>query len=182
MLSGRAMIVPGPLQRFLDRTFPWLAERVVVLKAISFGMIGVINGVIDATVFFLALAYLTPSLVIANVLGWLVAVSCSYVMNSYVTFAAESGRTLRLADYLRFVASGIAAVTATTITLVIAAKFMPVWAAKALAIGVSFLVNFSLTHLVVFRERGAADAPIPPPKGEGGSARSAEPGGVNFGR
>ena len=34
-------------------------------------------------------------LIAANVLAWMVAVSGSYVMNSYVTFAAESGRKLR---------------------------------------------------------------------------------------
>ena len=42
---------------------------------------------------------------------------------------------------------------ATTTTLVIAANFMPVWAAKALAILVSFAVNFSITHFVVFRPK-----------------------------
>jgi putative flippase GtrA len=150
------MIVPAPLQRALERSLPWLAERVVVLKVISFGMIGVVNAIIDASVFFLALGLLTSSLVTANVLAWFVAVSCSYVMNSYVTFAAESGRTLRFSDYRRFVASGIVGVVANTTTLVIAAMFVPVWAAKAMAILVSFLVNFSLSHFVVFRpSRGA---------------------------
>ncbi len=38
--------------------------------------------------------------------SWLVAVSGSYVMNSYVTFAAESGRRLRWRAYGTFVASG----------------------------------------------------------------------------
>ena len=51
------------------------------------------------------------------------------------------------------------AVTASTITVVLAAKFMPVWAAKAIAILVSFAVNFSITHFVVFRAKGErADA------------------------
>jgi len=30
---------------------------------------------------------------------------------------------------------------------------MPVWAAKAIAILVSFAVNFSITHFVVFRTK-----------------------------
>ena len=46
------------------------------------------------------------------------------------------------------------AVTASTIAVVIAAKFMPVWGAKAIAILVSFAVNFSITHFVVFRPKG----------------------------
>jgi putative flippase GtrA len=153
MLSDPAMILPSPLQRALERSLPWLAERMVVLKALSFGTIGLVNAIVDASVFFLALWLLTASLVAANVLAWLVAVTGSYVMNSYVTFAAESGRTLRLADYGRFVMAGIVGVIANTTTLVIAATAMPVWAAKVLAILVSFLVNFSLSHFVVFRPR-----------------------------
>jgi putative flippase GtrA len=154
MLSDPAMILPAPLQRALERSLPWLAERMVVLKALSFGTIGLVNAIVDASIFFLALWLLTSSLVAANVLAWLVAVSGSYVMNTYVTFAAESGRKLRLADYGRFVMAGIVGVIANTTTLVIAATAMPVWAAKALAILVSFLVNFSLSHFVVFRPRG----------------------------
>jgi putative flippase GtrA len=74
-------------------------------------------------------------------------------MNSFTTFAAETGRELRLKDYAGFVGSGLAAVIATTTTVVVAANFMPVWSAKAIAILVSFVVNFSLTHFVVFRPK-----------------------------
>ncbi len=127
----------------------------MVVKAFNFALVGVVNTAIDAAIFFLALRFLTDSLVAANVLAWLVAVSCSYVMNSFTTFAAESGRKLRRKDYLRFVASGVLAASASTITLVLAAKFMPIWAAKGMAIGVSFAVNFSLSHFVVFPARRA---------------------------
>jgi len=128
-------------------------QRAVSLKALSFATVGVVNTAVDATVFFLLLAYATSSLVAANVGGWLVAVSGSYVMNSFTTFSAETGGKLRLKDYAGFVGSGIVAVIATTTTLVIAAQFMPVWAAKGLAILVSFAVNFSITHFVVFRPK-----------------------------
>jgi putative flippase GtrA len=50
--------------------------------------------------------------------------------------------------------SGIFAVTVSTTTVVIAAKFMPIWAAKAIAILASFVVNFTITHFVVFRPKG----------------------------
>jgi putative flippase GtrA len=92
-------------------------------------------------------------LITANVAAWLVAVTGSYVMNSFTTFSAETGGKLRLKDYAGFVGSGIVAVIATTTTVVIAAQFMPVLAAKGLAILVSFAVNFSITHFVVFRPR-----------------------------
>lgn len=126
-------------------------DRAVTLKAVSFALVGLVNTAVDATVFFLLLAYATSSLIVANVGAWLVAVTGSYVMNSYTTFAAESGRQLRLKDYVGFLGSGVAAVIATTTTVVLAANVMPIWAAKGIAILVSFVVNFSITHLIVFR-------------------------------
>ena len=141
------------LSQLTDRLTAAWHERAIALKAVSFGLVGVVNTIVDATVFFLALATLTSSLVVANVLAWIVGVSGSYVMNSFTTFARESGRQLRWRAYGTFVVSGIAGVIANTTTLLIAAQFMPVWAAKGCAILVSFVVNFSLSHFVVFRGR-----------------------------
>jgi putative flippase GtrA len=143
-----------PLDRLFCRLTRSWHERAVALKAVSFAMVGVVNTFVDASVFFLAYAYLTSSLVAANVLAWAVGVSGSYVLNSFITFAKESGRQLTLRAYGTFVASGLVGVVANTATLVIAAQHMPVWGAKACAILVSFLVNFSMSHFVVFRQRG----------------------------
>jgi len=138
----------------------FLKRQVMLVKATSFALVGVVNTVIDLAVFTLAYNFLPlPSvsdkvhLVLANLIAWFVAVSCSYVMNSTFTFAAESGRQLRWRDYGTFVASGVVGAAANTTTLVLAAYVVPVWIAKAMAIGVSFLVNFSMSHFVVFRKR-----------------------------
>ena len=147
------MVLPAPLETLRARLLQAWRDRAVTLKALSFATVGVINTAVDATIFFLLLAYATSSLVVANVTAWLIAVTGSYVMNSFTTFSAETGGKLRLRDYAGFVGSGVVAVIATTTTVVIAAKFMPIWAAKGLAILVSFGVNFSLTHFVVFRPR-----------------------------
>jgi putative flippase GtrA len=143
-------------------------------KAISFALIGVVNVLIDTSVFLLAYSYLrshqaalrpldalaqlcacanrdTFVLVTANVMAWVVAVSGSYAMNSFITFAVESGRRLRWRDYGTFVASGILGATASTTALVVAAHFMPVLPAKGCAILTAFVVNFSMSHFVVFR-------------------------------
>jgi len=95
-------------------------------------------------------------LITANTMSWLVAVSCSYVMNSHITFAAESGRQLRWKSYGIFVASGVLGAVANTTALVIAAKFMPLLAAKGVAVLAGFGVNFSMSHFVVFRARRPA--------------------------
>ncbi len=153
-------------------------NRGLSVKAVSFALVGVVNTAVDYGVFLLARAVLAGSaaglaaigslndlcqcssatattLVIANLISWSVAVTGSYIMNSSITFAAESGRQLRLGAYLKFVGSGIAGLLTNTATLLFAAEILllPVWLAKAVAILTSFAVNFSLSHFFVFRVR-----------------------------
>ncbi|MGZ3285423.1 MAG: GtrA family protein [Xanthobacteraceae bacterium] len=146
---------PPPFDRLQRRlTEAWRA-RGVTLKAASFALVGVFNTFVDLGVFLAAYNVLKLPLIPANVLAWLVAVSGSYVMNSFITFAAESGRRLHWRAYAAFVASGIAGVITNTTILVVASTWlgMPVLGAKLLAIAASFVVNFSLSHFVVFRTR-----------------------------
>jgi putative flippase GtrA len=129
-------------------------ERAVLLKAASFATIGVINATIDFSIFAFAHYYLGWRVVPANVVAWMIAVTNSYLMNSLTTFAAESGRRLRLKDYGMFVASQVGGLIANTLTVYALATFLvAAWIAKLAAIGVTFLVNFSLSHFVVFRRR-----------------------------
>ena len=147
------MALPLPLENLRLRVTGAWRRRAVALKALSFATVGLVNTAVDAAIFFLMLGFVTSSLIVANVSAWLVAVSGSYVMNSFTTFSAETGGRLRLKDYAGFVGSGLIAVVATTTTVVLAANYLPVWAAKGVAILVSFVVNFSITHFVVFRAR-----------------------------
>ncbi|MGH6672920.1 MAG: GtrA family protein [Xanthobacteraceae bacterium] len=164
----------------------WLADRwdkrSLTLKALSFALVGVLNTLVDFSVFLIAQALYarspaalslfytaamscrcaspaTVSLVAANMTSWIVAVTGSYVMNSAITFAAESGRKLRWRSYAIFLASGVAGWLANTVVLVFAAQtlLLPVWLAKVIAILASFCVNFSLSHLIVFRARPVLD-------------------------
>lgn len=144
---------PPPLDRLQRRLTQAWQTRGVTLKAASFAMVGVVNTFIDLGIFLAAYNVLKLPLIPANVLAWLLAVSGSYVMNSFITFAAESGRQLRWRAYGAFVASGVAGVITNTAILVVASYWLPVLAAKLLAIAVSFVVNFSLSHFVVFRTR-----------------------------
>jgi putative flippase GtrA len=164
------------LRNMVDRMLAAWHARGVGVKAMSFAFIGVINATVDYGVFFLAFTVLNRwagavvfatglsqacrcldaekwLIIPANIIAWLVAVSGSYVMNSYTTFARESGRKLRWRDYGTFAVSGIAGLIANTTTVEIAAYFVAVWIAKLIAILVGFVVNFSLSHFVVFRPR-----------------------------
>jgi putative flippase GtrA len=151
-------MIPAPLQNILDRlTVAW-HERAIALKAVSFAFVGVINTVIDFSIFWTAATYLNWPLVPANVLAWLLAVSFSYAMNSFTTFGPESGRILRWRDYASFVASGVAGMVCSTATLFALSYVLPVLGAKLISILVSFVVNFSLSHFVVFRTKPRGDA------------------------
>ena len=156
----------------------WRARAVMTIKAVSFALIGAFNTVLDYGVFLSARAAyqhwpaalstfnsLSAScrcasgaaflLVASNLTSWSVAVTSSYILNSSITFAAKSGRKLRWRSYLTFVVSGIAGFIANTAALVVAAQvlLLPVWIAKGIAVMASFVVNFSLSHFVVFRVR-----------------------------
>jgi putative flippase GtrA len=162
-----------------DRLSDAWRSRAISLKAISFGLIGIANTAIDYGVFLVAgaaYAHLPPALALAgwvsgicacgspttilligaNISSWLIAVTGSYIMNSLITFAAESEGQLRWRAYFTFVVSGIAGLIADTAALVFAAEILllPIWMAKAVGILASFIVNFSLSHFVVFRARG----------------------------
>jgi putative flippase GtrA len=160
------MWLPPPLEALSHRVFPDPGRRAVALKAVSFALVGVINASVDFGVFSFFYFYLGFPIVVANLISWLIAVTGSYVMNSMTTFAAESGRKLRLKSYATFLLAQVAGLVANTATVYLVpiaigktlgidpALTSLVLVGKLLAIGSSFLVNFSLSHFVVFRHRG----------------------------
>jgi putative flippase GtrA len=148
-------MIPASLQRIIERlTVAW-HERALALKAVSFGLVGVVNSAVDFGLFSLAYYYLALPIVAANTIAWIVAVTGSYIMNSTITFAAESGRRLAFDRYFGFALSQAAGFFANTATVwcLVELAHLPAWAAKIAAIAVSFIVNFSFSHFVVFRPR-----------------------------
>src|SRR4249920_1513675 len=94
-------------------------SRAVARKAVTFALVGVVNVAVDFSVFSFAYFYLQWPIITANVVAWVIAVSGSYVMNSLITFAAESGRQLRLKAYATFVFAQTGGLIANTATVVI---------------------------------------------------------------
>jgi putative flippase GtrA len=144
----------GALRRLRGSARRLRHDRAFLFKATSFAGVGVVNTLVDFGVFSFAFLVVGLPIVIANICSWAVAVTGSYVMNSLITFRIESQRGLRLKSYIGFVVSQIAGLVANTATVVAAALFMEVLKAKVLAIAVSFVVNFSLSHFFVFRPLG----------------------------
>jgi putative flippase GtrA len=154
----RFHMIPSAAQDLIDRLHAASRERATMFKAVSFGLIGFVNTAIDFGVFSLGYYLLGLPIVAANLFSWAIAVSTSYVLNSTITFSVESPRKLSTRTYATFVVAQLAGFAANTTTIVVASHFMPVLFGKVLATGVSFMVNFSLSHFVVFR-RPAADVP-----------------------
>lgn len=147
------LLPPGP--SFRDRLLRAWHERALTLKAVSFAFVGLVNSAVDFAVFSFCYYYLGLEIVVANTAAWVVAVSGSYVLNSTITFARESGRRLHMGGYFSFALSQVMGFFANTATVwcLVALAGAPAWAGKIAAIGVSFVVNFSLSHFVVFRTR-----------------------------
>src|SRR5262252_8023509 len=135
------MRVDKTLAEFRQRLQKAWQERTIALKAASFALVGLVNLAVDFGVFALGYYVFGLPIITANVVSWVIAVSNSYVMNSLTTFAAESGRQLRLRDYLTFALSQVGGLITNTTTVFVASYYMPVPVAKLLAIGVGFLVN-----------------------------------------
>jgi putative flippase GtrA len=170
------MWLPAPLEALGRRAFPDPGRRAVARKAVIFALIGVINASVDFGVFSFFFYAVGLAIILSNLISWIVAVTGSYVMNSMITFAAESGRKLSLKAYASFLLAQVGGLVANTATIFIVKYSIlgllhvlggpqatlkiaghdidPVLIGKLLAIGASFLVNFSLSHFVVFRNRG----------------------------
>jgi putative flippase GtrA len=148
------MVLPAA-QRLIDRLHDSGRERATVFKIVSFGLIGVVNTVVDLSMFSVAYYLFGLPIVLANMFSWGVAVTCSYLLNSKITFSIDSQRELSSRSYFAFVLAQLAGFAANTTTVVIASLFMPVLLGKLCAIGASFVVNFSLSHFVIFRRTPA---------------------------
>ena len=126
---------------------------------LSFGIVGAINGVVNYGVTVgvtilvlvpLALGGNDIALGVAKALGWAVAVSNSYLLNTLFTFAKESGGRLSWPTYARFVASGTLGLAVEVVSFLVAVRYLPLSLAAVVPIGLSFIVNFTMTRLVVF--------------------------------
>jgi putative flippase GtrA len=158
---------PASPKSMLARVRALLFDRVLFGKAVSFAGVGVINTLADFGLFSFARLYLGLSILAANAIAWIIAVSGSYVMNSMITFAAESQRKLRFKAYVSYLGAQVAGFVGDTVTVYVVAHLVTILLGGALAVdpslvgkvfglGVSFLLNFSLSHFFVFRSPARA--------------------------
>ena len=148
------MRLPPLLDRLFRRLVQAWRTRGVSLKALSFALVGVVNTLIDLGIFLVAYNLLGLPLIPANVLAWL-----------------RRGFRLLCDEFVHHLRGRIRAPAALARLRHVRRLrrrrrdhqygdrwwwrriWIPVLAAKLLAIVASFVVNFSLSHFVVFRTR-----------------------------
>jgi len=128
-------------------------RRTLLAKIIGFASIGVLNVAVDVTIFAIAFQFLRLPLIPSNVISWLFAITSSYAMNTKFTFGKETGGVLSARRYLHFAASGIVGAIIATGVLVLLAPFAGIPIAKLTSVIAAFVLNFSMSHFIVFRGR-----------------------------
>jgi putative flippase GtrA len=141
----------------LKITDAW-SRRTLAAKLFSFASIGVVNVVVDVSVFTISFQFLHLPLIASNIVAWLIAVTGSYAMNTKITFGRETGGAFSVDRYLRFAASGILGVVVATTILVVLSRYTNVPTAKLASIIAGFGFNFTMSHFIVFR--GAKIDPV----------------------
>lgn len=115
-----------------------------------FSVVGVLNTAIDFCIFSLLHYGFGIPYIIAHIFGFLFAVGNSFLCNSLWTF-----KNLRkdkwVTQVIKFLIVGGIGLLLSTLTIYIAAKFMPVIVAKIIASGISMAWNYLGSWLFVFR-------------------------------
>lgn len=122
---------------------------------LRFGAVGVFNVATEFTVFGLLIAAgVTP--LAANACGFVCANGQSYLANARFTFRENGkGAPLSFRAYARFFAAHCAALAVSTAFLIALGPAIGLFEAKALAVGVSFVLNYAMSAAFVFGREGS---------------------------
>lgn len=117
------------------------ANRPFASKLGRFAIVGLLNTVIDLATFSVLVALSVPAL-LANFLGWSVAVIFSFVANSRWTFERTERFNLHRA-FAKFAVSGsIISLGSSTLAVYLLPPFTGLFAAKLIGIVVGAILNF----------------------------------------
>ncbi|MFV0431627.1 MAG: GtrA family protein [Alphaproteobacteria bacterium] len=122
-------------------------------KLLKYGTIGIINAAIDFGFYsgFIHFFHIHPLL--SNIFAWAAAVQFSYVMNALITFKQSVEQMLSFKKWILFILSGIASLMASTLTLWLLLPYLGTYGAKIAATIASFIVGFSISHILIFKEK-----------------------------
>ncbi len=132
-----------------------LAPVLAVLPQFSrYALVSALALVLDFAIYLL-LAAGSTKVALAGALGYACGLALHYVLSVRYVFDARAAHKGQSRLFAEFAVSGLAgmAITALVIAAAVDTADMPLLPAKALAVGVSFLVVFVLRRSVVFAGR-----------------------------
>jgi glycosyltransferase involved in cell wall biosynthesis len=125
-------------------------------QALKFGVVGVINTLLDATVYFLltrAVPYFPEHVVTAKLLSFLVGTVSSFALNRTWTFGMRS--RVNTGEIVRFYATVSASLFANVSAMYVFVHVLHLHDLTALVLSTvfSFLINFTLSKTWVFKKQ-----------------------------
>ncbi len=124
-----------------------------------FGVVGVINTLVDIALFWLLTTAAGILPIPANIVSFSVGAICSFTLNGRVTFWAAGSPEKSGARALRFALTTLVTLVASTASIALFIRFVPPMVAKLLSVGVSFAIGFLLQRNWVFAA-SRRDAPV----------------------
>ncbi len=116
----------------------------------KFTIVGVVNTIIDFTVFYILHDLFDIMFVYAHITAFFIALMNSFYFNAVWTFK-NLKRDQLVRQVLSFVAVGFSGLVLSTLTIFFANQFMWVYFAKIIAMGVSLVWNYVGSWIFVFK-------------------------------
>lgn len=113
-------------------------------------MVGVVNTVIDITLFSFLVFVPQWNVLPANILSYSAGAFNSFMMNKFWTFNDRTSLVRSLHPFIRFILISLSGLLISSVIVVLLAKYMPEIAAKVVSVGGVLIWNYSLTRLFVF--------------------------------
>lgn len=123
-------------------------KHVQITSFLRFCAVGAVNTVVDFGVFFLCYYGLRWPLLLANGIAFSAAVTGGYHLNKNWTFRGGSGGSI-----IKFAVVALGGLAVSSLVIYFASLYMPVIAAKIVAIGAALVWNYAGSSLFVFRAR-----------------------------
>lgn len=124
----------------------------IAAKVFKFGLVGLLGTAIDFSLTFLLKDILDQNLYVANTIGFFIAASNNFYLNSFWTFGKAKKLSIHL--YLTFI--GVSAIGLLFHSIIIYVVHQQLhhefYFSKCLATVIVFLWNFGANYLVTFRK------------------------------
>lgn len=124
-----------------------------LLRAGKFAVVGVANTLVDFCVFTILAQLLGVNVYLAQVAGYSAGVVNSYVLNRSWTFRAKDRFFSPALVKFLFLSAGMLLLSTGILYLCYDTAGLPKLAAKAVATGITMVVNFLVNRFWVFRSR-----------------------------